>query len=352
MKYRDLHKLAEKSDVASFIFNIKSVAFVYVNPAFISLFNATKEQLTHDYLKGIIYAEDYAYAQKALSDLQNGTLTGNVQIRITANEKVKWIRIMASLSKDDEHDGMIYGNAVDITAEMESQRSFEKYANKKNAVLNILAHDLTGPLSMINMLTSSLKSSNYDRAAIAQIDNIIKINKQATDLIRELTAREFLETADITLAKKRVNISQKVKEYVEEYQKSTLDIKRTFNFLTSPSNIFIKVDEPKFIQILNNLTTNALKFTNENGTITITIEDKGNLVLFSVKDDGIGIPENYMDVLFDKFTDARRKGLQGEPTIGLGMFVIKNIIEWHNGNVWVDSVENKGTTVFFEIPKD
>ncbi|MBB5394763.1 PAS domain-containing sensor histidine kinase [Mucilaginibacter sp. AK015] len=345
------HDLTEKSSVASFVFNINTGKFIYANPAFASLVGANYDELTPNHLSEIIHPEDRVYAQKALADVLGHTLANYVQLRILVNKEIKWVRITASQDKDKTGDMLLYGNVADITSELQNQLGFEKYANKKDAILNILAHDLAGPLSVINMLGSSLRSSIHDPADITQIDNIIKINTQAIALIREFTAREFLETADITLAKKRVNIAQKVREYVEEYQKSITDIKRTFNFFTSAENIFINVDEPKFFQILNNLTTNALKFTSDNGVITVSVIDKGDVVQFSVKDDGIGIPEKYRDILFDKFTDASRKGLQGEPTIGLGMYVIKNIIDWHNGTLWVNSTENKGTTIFFELPK-
>jgi two-component system sensor histidine kinase VicK len=81
------------------------------------------------------------------------------------------------------------------------------------------------------------------------------------------------------------------------------------------------------------------------------VEEKDSSVVFSVSDNGIGIPEQYHSVLFEKFTTARRKGLQGEPTTGVGMSVVKTIIDWHEGKVWFDSKENEGTTVFFELPK-
>jgi two-component system sensor histidine kinase VicK len=67
--------------------------------------------------------------------------------------------------------------------------------------------------------------------------------------------------------------------------------------------------------------------------------------------DGIGIPEKYHATLFDKFTKARRPGLRQEPSIGLGMSIIKTIIEWHQGWIWFESQEDKGSVFYVEIPK-
>ena len=351
MNFTAYHELAEESPVASFIFNLTEEKLIYGNPALFSLLQVDEKAFTLNYLKNLIHRDDHSYVQKALSEVESGTLKSYVQFRIVLEQETRWLRVMASLSKRNQSGMVIYGNAIDVTAELTNQSNFEKFANKKDAILTILAHDLTGPLSVINMLGSSLRSSIQNPADVQRIDSILKINKQATDLIREFTAREFLETTDIVLAKKRVNISQKVKEYVEEYQNPASEINRTFKFFTQPEDIFLTVDEGKFFQIMNNLITNALKFTNEKGNISVSIEDKNDFVLFAVKDDGIGIPQQYHDILFDKFTDARRKGLQGEPSIGLGMYVVKNIIDWHKGKVCVDSTENVGTTVYFEIPK-
>lgn len=110
----------------------------------------------------------------------------------------------------------------------------------------------------------------------------------------------------------------------------------------------------KFIQVITNLVSNAIKFTQDDGTISIHVEDKEDTgtLLITIEDNGIGIPDKYHASLFDKFTKARRPGLRKEPTIGLGMSIIKTIIEWHNGKIWFESEENKGTTFYLEIPKN
>src|SRR5690606_32111644 len=104
-------------------------------------------------------------------------------------------------------------------------------------------------------------------------------------------------------------------------------------------------------QVINKLVSNSMKFTPDGGTITVKIEDKQDSVLFTVADNGIGIPKKYHHELFEKFTHARRPGLRGEPSTGLGMSIIKTIVEWHNGKIWFDSKENEGTTFFIQLPK-
>ncbi len=105
------------------------------------------------------------------------------------------------------------------------------------------------------------------------------------------------------------------------------------------------------MQVINNLISNALKFTPEGGSITVNVEESDRSVLISVADTGIGIPKKYHATLFDKFSQARRTGLKGQHSTGLGMSIIKTIVDWHQGKIWFNSEENKGTTFYVELPK-
>ncbi|WP_227006387.1 sensor histidine kinase [Rufibacter latericius] len=112
------------------------------------------------------------------------------------------------------------------------------------------------------------------------------------------------------------------------------------------------MDEYKFSQVVNNLFSNAIKFTEDDGVIAIDLTERDGSVLITVQDDGVGIPEKFQGELFEKFTRARRPGLRGEPTTGLGMSIIKTIVEWHGGTIRFESEEGKGSTFYIELPKE
>jgi two-component system sensor histidine kinase VicK len=96
--------------------------------------------------------------------------------------------------------------------------------------------------------------------------------------------------------------------------------------------------------------SNANKFTRRNGHIRVTVQEKAGNTILSVRDDGIGIPKDLQPQLFERFTRARRPGLKGEETVGLGLSIVKRIVELHGGKIWVESEENKGSTFFIELP--
>ncbi|MDJ1506109.1 HAMP domain-containing sensor histidine kinase [Xanthocytophaga agilis] len=231
-----------------------------------------------------------------------------------------------------------------------------KYSNKKNAILHILSHELAGPLGTIQSLSSltisRLKEYN-DEDLIRVVSLISQTSKHSLKLIRDFVEQEFLESSEVDVVKGRVDLVQKTRELIEQFQHTPQQKLLTFQFTSSDPSIYVAIDEVKFILAITNLVSNSIKFTPEGGLIAVHIEDQpeSDSVLVRVEDNGIGIPEKYHSSLFDKFTKARRPGLHNEPTTGLGMSIIKTIVEWHQGKIWFESQEGKGTTFFVQIPR-
>jgi two-component system sensor histidine kinase VicK len=248
---------------------------------------------------------------------------------------------------------VIIGIIEDISSFKEHNDTLNKFSNKKNALLNILSHDLLGPLGIIKNFSALIKKKTAD-LEIKEINQLIgsieKISRHSIDMIRNLLNQEFLESAGAELVLRRTNIVAVIREMIENYKQSEETLLRTFIFSTSADIIQIDIDETKIAQALNNLVSNALKFTQENGVIEISIKEEAEAVLLTISDNGIGIPEKHHNNLFDKFTSARRSGLHGEPSNGLGMSIIKSIIDWHHGQIWFQSKENEGTTFYIRLP--
>jgi two-component system sensor histidine kinase VicK len=134
---------------------------------------------------------------------------------------------------------------------------------------------------------------------------------------------------------------------------SQRDISKVFKFTYSKLSIYADVDSAEFLAILNNLVSNAIKFTPDKGHNNVHLEekDKEEIVLITIIDNGIGIPAQYHLTLFDKFTKARRQGLKGEETVGLGLSIVKHLVNLHQGKIYFENEENKGTTFYVKIPK-
>ncbi len=112
----------------------------------------------------------------------------------------------------------------------------------------------------------------------------------------------------------------------------------------------VSIDVEKVKLAIQNLFENAIHYTPSGGKILISLESKDKQVQFSIKDTGIGIPEDQQHRVFSKFfraSNVLRKETEGT---GLGLFIAKNIIEAHNGKIWFESKEDKGSTFYFTIP--
>jgi two-component system sensor histidine kinase VicK len=182
--------------------------------------------------------------------------------------------------------------------------------------------------------------------------SVIEACKNGVDLIRDFVAGEFLESSNADVVKKRFNLVEKIGTVIDNYKGGAKLITKTFHFEASSQEIYAYIDDMKLMQVINNLISNAIKFTPDGGIITTRIEERGHTVLISVADNGIGIPKHLQAGLFEKFTKARRPGLKGEKSTGLGMSIIKTIVEWHQGKIWFDSEENKGSVFYIQIPKE
>jgi signal transduction histidine kinase len=112
----------------------------------------------------------------------------------------------------------------------------------------------------------------------------------------------------------------------------------------------LSIDQNKIEQVLNNIISNAIKYSNKDKNILISVTKKAEDIIFSVQDQGQGIPPEELSKLFQPFQVTSTKSTDGEKSTGLGLSIIKKIIEFHKGQVWVESEFGVGTTLYFSLP--
>jgi two-component system sensor histidine kinase VicK len=353
-----LVEVAERTSQLVFGFDVNSNRFIYLNPSFEVIWNKTRESVYANpaALLETVHPEDRAYLLDAYEKLLKGTMKKELEFRIVVpNNLVRWLYLTPLIIQQEEGQRTIAGFAEDRTSLRENQFYVQKFAARKNSLLEILSHDLSGPLSNIQGLSSLLTAElqHYNNPKLNKlVEMVATTSERSIGMIREFVKQEFMESVNVDLIRERTNVVELIEQIMSQYQASAQDIGKTFNFITSDDEIYAEVDEYKFNQVINNLISNAIKFTHDGGVITIRIENQQKTVLVSVADNGIGIPAKYHQNLFEKFTKAKRMGLKGEPSLGLGMSLIKTIVEWHKGRVWFKSEEQKGSTFYIELPKE
>jgi two-component system sensor histidine kinase VicK len=334
----------------NFAYLLTSGTFKFADPLLLESFQLSKTEFVPARLLSKLYPEDLLTINDAYHRLLNNEFSGVVKFKLGEPDALRWFSVTPFLA-DTAEGQTIFGNFYEITAEVDNFNAIAKYTNKKNSILHMLAHDLRGPLNIAKSLVKSLERDTNSPEVLEKSQYVSGIIQQSIELISDLISREFLDTLEASLVKKRIDLVLKVNEYLEECRFSAQMARRTFHFHSQEAELFADLDEAKFMQVLNNLMSNALKFTRSGGNIWVGLERRGEFCRMTFRDDGIGIPAHLLPQVFDKFTNARRTGLEGEPTVGLGLSIVKTIVDWHQGRIWCESIEQEGTTFFIELPR-
>lgn len=349
-----LKKMADQSDVICFIFDISKCRFQYVNAAFEAITKQASSELFEKpkLLLKFIHKEDVDYVKSAIKGLLQKKTNSLLNFRINRPEKTeRWIRLKIYPIVQNNKISHLTGMGEDDTPRKASIFNMQKVNGWKDANLEILSHDLRGPLGAVQMLTAVIDKKIPNNPELQKLTKMITdISKRNIDLIQTLLKREFLATAEVEISKERLDLVWEINQAMDIYLKSQKNIQKKINFTHSHENIFAEVDSMKFLQIINNLVSNAIKFTNDNGCIDIHVEKLETTFLVTVRDNGIGIPKKLQPILFKKYTKAGREGIEGEKSVGLGMWIVKTLTDAHGGKVWFESEVKKGSIFYVEIP--
>jgi two-component system sensor histidine kinase VicK len=346
-------QIGELSDDIHFIYDVSRKQFQYISPALSTIWGLPPEQVIADpsMLIKSIHPDDRSHVISNFENLFRSNRTEKFQFKIKrADKEERFIHIAVYHLPQENKKVLFAGIAQDATTLKSNIDYAEKINARKNTTLIVLAHDLKGPIGIVNMLASSLKKDSRDDSTSQSIQFIQDLCERNINLINSLLSQEFLESPDVKLRKERIDLIWSINDVIDQYKRFADVISRKFILTSSLKTLFVQVDGLKLMQVFNNLISNAIKFTRDNGKIEVTVKSGRSSVLVIVRDNGIGIPADLQPYLFDKFTRARRPGLRGEETTGLGMAAIKALVELHDGKVWFESEENKGSSFYIELP--
>jgi PAS domain S-box-containing protein len=218
----------------------------------------------------------------------------------------------------------------------------------RDEVLGAVSHDLRNPLAAISMCARALSDDDMDDRRREIIGTIVESASMMNRMIGDL-----LDVATIDSGHLRIDASpQAVEPLIEQAVEMTGEAARDrgVEIRTSlpPSLANVLVDPTRFVQVLANLVSNAVKFTEAGGRVTLGAEPAGAQVRISVRDTGAGIPANHIPHIFDRHWHARRTARTAGT--GLGLAIARGIVEAHGGTISVDSTEGAGSTFSFTVP--
>ncbi|WP_224997905.1 sensor histidine kinase KdpD [Cesiribacter sp. SM1] len=349
-------QLASRANCLLYIYDPTAKRFNYLSDYAPVLLGTIFSRIEQDpaVLWDSILAEDREYICSELKLLgKKECLTADFRLHLP-DQPVKWIHTKAfRLEEDPLLQGCIAGFAEDITQRKETELFLANTHAQKDVALQILGHDIRAPIGTISAASSLLERSvgTEDLKNLEPLFRIISDTcRNALNLINEVLESVYWDAQHTVKKKSRVDLVELVESQLYAYRLLHQDQKE-FKLCASADHIFVVSDQVRLQLILENLLSNAFKFTKRNGTIIVGIQEQRQAVLVTVKDDGIGIPEGLKSKIFQKFTAARREGLQGEKPTGLGLHIVKTMVEQLSGRIWFESREGEGTTFFVELPK-
>jgi two-component system sensor histidine kinase VicK len=352
-----LWEQAEASPHVHFVYDVAAARVVFVNAAYEAVLGGHREQVNDELpaLLARLHPDDRVYLAQYWQLLLHGQVTDEVEVRLLRPGQPEQTFCLTPYGRPHGAGSpLVCGALRDISAAKSYQRNADAFNARKNAALEILSHDLGGSFAQVEQIATYLAEEVEvapDSHAARLLQVLATTSRTSLKLIRDLVAIEFLSGADADLKFDRVEVGAVLREPLAQLQLGQGVLGFHFEYTLPPEPLYANLDVNKFNQVLTNLVSNAFKFTPDGGRVTVQVEAGPGCVRVHVRDDGAGIPAALQPHLFERFTKARRPGLRGEPTTGLGLSLCKTIVEWHRGTITVQSAEGRGSTFTVEIPQ-
>ena len=234
-------------------------------------------------------------------------------------------------------------------AEQEHRRSEDELNQMKFAFFTNISHELRTPISLILLPLESLMKEKEGTAEFPRLDTMHRNAKSLLDLVNHLLDFRKLEVGGEKLNLSTGNLSEFIRGVVDTFSPAALEKGVGLEYMDEAANPMTSFDRSMMLKVVNNLLSNALKFTPEGGSVNVRLASDGDGdYLLSVSDTGIGIPADARDHVFDKFF---RSGNASEITgSGIGLSLVKQYVELHGGTITVQSVEGEGSTFTVSLP--
>ncbi len=225
-----------------------------------------------------------------------------------------------------------------------------KQANAtKDKIFSIITHDLKDLFNVLLGFSEELMiNMNIDVSEKKDIQVIQRISQQGNNLLTNLLTWSKLQTTTINYQPEKLNLYNVFAGHIFLENKAKVKNIKIHNNI--PTDILIFVNEKVLNIIIRNLLSNAIKFTSDNGTIKIQSYKKDNKIETLIADTGVGIKSKNLDKIFRIDTNYKTNGTNGEDGTGLGLILCKELIEKHEGSIWVESEENNGSKFYFSFP--
>lgn len=265
-----------------------------------------------------------------------------------------FVAVLAELEEKREELEQLNQQLNETNRELnEANAKLRELAEMKEEFLALTTHDLRSPLTVISGVISFFTSGRLGKLSPEQQNMVAMMERNAQsliELVNDLLDASKLESGALRLDIASIDLRGLVDELRETMEPLAREKGITMEEQIGPELPPVEADRPKLRRIIVNLLSNAVKFTGKGGTVRLKAESQGEEVRISVSDTGVGIAPDDVKRLFDKYEQARSRATRGEKGTGLGLYITKQLVELHGGEIKVTSEIGRGSTFSFTLP--
>ncbi len=279
-----------------------------------------------------------------------GAVFRKENLALTTSVKKAFVHVVAGQIKEGRSVNL---SCILVLHDVTQEQELEKM---KLDFVSMAAHELRTPLTSIRGYLSIFMKENEGKFSDEQkmfLDQINIASDQLMALIQNLLNMSKIEQGVFTISKQPTDWIVLVNKTVDTVKISAQEKQIQLTFVEPSEPVpSLSVDTMRITEVISNLLSNAINYTPQGGSITVTIEQKDGQVITHVKDTGKGIAQKDIEHLFTKFFRVKKNLEQGTNGTGMGLYISKSIVEMHGGKIWVESEEGKGSVFSFSLPVD
>ncbi len=312
---------------------------ILINDQAAKMLDVSRETILSDPIVEVLDLEDEYTFEELISETDNVILN-------YSTETTPYI-LRANFSVIQRETGFVNG----LIAVLHDITEQEKIDMERREFVANVSHELRTPLTTMRSYLEALSDGAWKDEEIAP--SFLNVTQTETErmirLVNDLLRLSKMDSKDYRLSKEWIDVVDFYNQIIDRFE-MTKKRNVTFERKLPDNGILLEFDPDKITQVIDNIISNALKYSPEGGKVTFRIKEQDDEVIISVTDQGMGIPKGNIEKIFGRFyrvDKARTRKLGGT---GLGLAIAKEMVEAHDGRIWARSIEGKGTTIFFSLP--
>lgn len=338
---------AERRKLASVLANMtdgviatdRKGKIILINDPALNFLKVTREDTLNRPIASVLGIEDN-YSFEDLIHMKEP-----INLDISTEESPLILR--ASFSVIQKETGFVNG-LITVLHDITEQEKIEM--ERREFVANV-SHELRTPLTTMRSYLEALADGSWQDENIApHFINVVQTEtERMIRLVNDLLNLSKMDSKDYQLNKEVVEFNSFFHRIIDRFEMSKSQNVKFIRYIPE-TPYFVEIDTDKLTQVIDNIISNAIKYSPDGGNIRFGFTVQGNMLKVMISDDGMGIPKENLGKIFDRFyrvDKARSRAMGGT---GLGLAIAKEMIKAHNGTIWAESEEGVGTTIFFTLP--